>query len=65
MNRDTVERCRNPAEFRIDHDARYDQLRRETALPLGAALLIIVVLSLGLWWVVVSMAWPLASALLE
>ena len=42
-----MEHHRNPAEFRRDHDARRDQFERETALPLGAALIIIVLSSLG------------------
>ena len=57
MNRNTAEHHRNPTESRKDHDALYDQFQRETALPLGVALIIIVLLSLGLWWA--------ASALLE
>jgi len=63
VNRNTAEHYRT--ELRRDHDARYEQLQRETALPLGAALIIIVLLSLGLWWAVLSVAWPSASALLE
>jgi hypothetical protein len=31
---------------------RNDQLQLETVLPLGAALIIIVLLSLGLWWAI-------------
>jgi hypothetical protein len=54
-----------PAELRRAHDARYEQLERETVLPLGTALIIIPLLSLGLWWAVLSVAWPLASGLLE
>ena len=54
MNRNMVSRCRNPAEFRRDHDARRDQFERETVLPLGAALMIIVLSSLGLWWAILS-----------
>ena len=65
MNRNTAAHYRNPTEFRRDHNARYDQFQRETALPLGAALIIIMLSSLGLWWAVLSVAWPLVSALLE
>ena len=54
MNRNTAEHYRSPGEFRRDHDASYEQLERETTLPLGAALIIIVLLSLGLWWAVLS-----------
>jgi hypothetical protein len=50
-----------PAEFRRDHDARRDQFERETVLPLGAALIIIVLSSLGLWWAILSAVWPLQS----
>ena len=55
---------RTPAEFQRDHHARRAQLQRETALPLGAALIVIVLLSLGLWWVILSAGSPLISALL-
>jgi hypothetical protein len=65
VNRNTAEHYLNFTEFRRDHDARYEQLQRETALPLVAALIIIAPLSLGLWWALLSVAWPLASALLE
>jgi hypothetical protein len=65
VNRNTAERYRNPAEYRRDHYARRDQFQRETALPLGAALIIIVLLSLGLWWAILSAVLPLASALLK
>ena len=58
MNRNTAGNYRSPAELRRDHDARYEQLERETTLPLGAALIIIVLLSLGLWWAVLSVVWP-------
>jgi len=64
VNRNTVEYRRNPAEYRRDHDARRDQFQRETVLPLGAALIIIGLLSVGLWWVIWSVVWPLISALL-
>jgi len=61
VNRNMVSHYRNPAEFRRDHDARRGQFERETALPLGAALIIIVLSSLGLWWAILSAVWPLAS----
>ena len=63
MNRNTTAHYRSPAEFRRDHDAPYEQLERETTLPLGAALIIIALLSLGLWWAVLSVVWPSALAL--
>ena len=63
MNRKTVAHYRTPAEFRRDHYARLDRLQRETALPLGAALIIIVLLSLGLWWLILLVGSPLVSAL--
>jgi hypothetical protein len=46
-----VAHYRIPAEFQRDQQARRKQLQRETALPLEAALIVIVLLSLGLWWV--------------
>jgi hypothetical protein len=36
----------------MDHEALRDQFQRQTVLPLGAALIIIVLLSLGLWWAI-------------
>ena len=41
---------RSIAEFRREHYAQRDQIERETILPLGAALIVIVLSSLGLWW---------------
>jgi hypothetical protein len=64
VNRNTAGHYRNPTEYRRDRYARYDQLQRETVLPIGAALIIIVLLSLGLWWAIWSVVLPLASALL-
>jgi hypothetical protein len=61
VNSNMVSRYRNPAEFRRDHDARRDQFERETVLPLGAALIIIVLSSLGFWWAILAAGWPLAS----
>jgi hypothetical protein len=60
-----VAHYRNPIEYRRDHDALRDQLERETVLPLGAALIIIVLLSLGLWWAMFCAVSPLISALLQ
>jgi hypothetical protein len=54
VNRNTAHHYRNPTEFRRDHDARRDQFQRETVLPIGAALIIMVLLSLGLWWAILS-----------
>jgi hypothetical protein len=64
VNRNTVAHYRNPTEYRRDHALR-DQLQRETVLPLGAALIIIVLLSLGLWWAILCAVSPLTSTLLE
>ena len=64
MDRNTVAHYRTPAEFQRDHYARREQLQRETARPLGAALIMIVLLSLGLWWVILLAGSPLISALL-
>ena len=54
---------RNLAESRRGQDAisRREKFRRETALALGPALIIIVLSSLGLWWAI----WWVVSALLE
>jgi len=57
-----VAHYRIPAEFQRDQQARREQLQDETALPLGAALIVIVLLSLGLWWVILSAGSPLISA---
>ena len=68
MNRNTAHHYRNyrnPTEFRRDHYARRDQFQRETVLPIGAALIIIVLLSLGLWLAILSAVLPLGSALRE
>ena len=62
MNRNTAQHYRNPTEFRRDHYARRDQFQRETVLPIGAALIIIVLSSLGLWWAILSAVRPLASS---
>ena len=64
MNRNTVAHRRNPAEYQRDHDARREQLQREALLPLGTALIIIVLVSLGLWWAILSVIWPVISAFL-
>jgi hypothetical protein len=65
VNRNTVAHYRNPTEYRRDHDALRDQLQRETVLPLGAALIIIVLLSLGLWWAILCAVSSLISTLLD
>jgi len=53
------------AQIRKDHSARREQFQRQTVLPLGAALIIIVLVSLGLWWATLSVVSPFALALLE
>jgi hypothetical protein len=65
VNRNTAQHYRDPIEYRKDHYARRDQFQRETALLFGAALINIVLLSLGLWWAVMSAVLPLASTLLK
>ncbi len=50
MNKNFVTHYRNPAEFRRDHYRRREQFQRDTALPLAASWIIIVLSSLGLWW---------------
>jgi hypothetical protein len=63
--RDIIAHHRTSAELQRDHDARRDQFQRETALPLGAALIIIVLSSLGLWWLILLAGSRLISALLS
>ena len=65
MNTSMTSHCRNPAEIRREHYAQRDQLQRETILPLGATLIVILLWSLGLWWAILSAVGPSASALLE
>jgi hypothetical protein len=55
----------NPPELRREHYARRNQFRRESILPVGAALVIIVLVSLGLWSVILWAISPSVSALLE
>jgi hypothetical protein len=55
VNSNSGSHYRDPAEHRRDRDALCDQFQRETVLPLGAALIIIVLLSLGLFGV--SFGW--------
>ncbi len=54
MKRNTVARYRNPGEYRRVQDAisRREKFERDTVLALGPALIIIVLLSLGLWWAI-------------
>jgi hypothetical protein len=52
VNRNPVTHYRTPAGLRRDHYARPDRFQREAALPLGAALTIVALSSLGLWWVI-------------
>ena len=62
MSRNTRSHYGDPIAYRRAHDAisRADQSEREAALAPGAALIIIGLLSLGLWsaiwWVVSSLA---------
>jgi hypothetical protein len=68
VNRNTAHHYRNyrnPTELRRNHYARRDQFQRDTVLPIGAALIIIVLLSLGLWLAILSAVLPLGSALRE
>jgi hypothetical protein len=65
VNRNTGSHYRIPAGFRTNHDARRKQLQREAASPLGAALISIVLMSLGLWWAILGAVSPLVSALLD
>jgi hypothetical protein len=61
VDRNTVARYQTFAELRRDHHGRREQLQRETDLPVGAALIIIVLLSLGLWWVIWLAGSPLSA----
>ena len=61
MNKLSGSHYRNPAEFRRNHYARRDRFQRETVLPLGAALIIILLSSLALWCAI----WWVISALPE
>ena len=61
MDRNTVARYQTFAELRRDHHGRREQLQREIDLPVGAALIIIVLLSLGLWWVIWLAGSPLSA----
>jgi hypothetical protein len=65
VNRHTVPHYGYAAEYRRRHDAisRPDQSERESPLAPGAALIIIVVSSLGLWFVIWFAVSSLASAL--
>ena len=56
-----------PAGSQCGWDAKSEREKseRETALTLAIGLTMILLLSLGLWWVVLSVIWPLASVLLE
>jgi hypothetical protein len=61
-----VSHYRTSAEIRRERYEQRGQLQRETVLPLGAALIVIALSSLGLWWAILSVVWPpLASTLLE
>lgn len=66
MNWQTVPHHGYPFESRRGHDAisRSRQSERETALPPATALIVIVLLSLGLWYVIWLAVPSLASALL-
>ena len=61
MDRNAVARYQTLAELRRDHYGRREQLQRETDLPLGGALIIIVLLSPGLWWVIWLAGSPLSA----
>ena len=61
MNSNSRFQYYDPTEYQRDHDGLRDQFQRETILPLGAALIMIVLLSLGLWcaiWLAVSSLVP-------
>jgi hypothetical protein len=60
VKRNTAQHYRNPTEYQGDIYARRDSFQRETVLPMGAALIIIVLLSLGQWWAILSAVLPLS-----
>jgi hypothetical protein len=65
MNRSTVAHFGHRAAYRRAHDAisRPDPFERENPLTRRAALIIVLLSSLGLWWVIWLAASSLASAL--
>ena len=65
MNRDTVPHYGYAAEYRRRRDAisRPDLSERESSLAPGVALIMIVLSSLGLWYVIWLAVSSLASAL--
>ena len=66
MSRNTRSRYGDPIAYRSPHDAlsRPDQSEREAPLAPGAALIVIVLLSLGLWsaiwWAATEVPWEVA-----
>ena len=67
MNRNTRSHYGDPAAYWRAHGAisRPGQSERETALAPGAALIIVALSSLGLWWAIWLAVSSLASALLS
>ena len=67
MIRNVVSRYGRPAEYQTDDIpiSRPDQFDRQTTLAPGAALTIIVLASLGLWWVIWLAVSSLASLVLS
>jgi hypothetical protein len=59
VNRISRAYYRDFAEHRKDHDLRRDIFEREAVLPMRSALILMVLLSLALWWII----WKAASAL--
>jgi hypothetical protein len=52
VNKKVVPRYGSPTEYRTDDDwtSRPREFEREAALPPGTALVIVVLVSAGLWW---------------
>jgi hypothetical protein len=57
----------NPARSRGDRDNKStrEETERKTAVNLGLALMVIPLISLALWWAILSVVWPVVLGLLE
>jgi hypothetical protein len=56
-----------PAKSRDDHDDKStrEKWKRKSAINLGLALIVIPLISLALWWVFLSVVWPVFLVLSE
>ena len=57
----------NPARSRGDRDNKStrEETERKTAVNLGLTLIVIPLISLALWWAILSVVWPVVLGLLE